>query len=167
MSIEESGVRLRSAGANTDGTVDEVRDLKACVNDLVGILTLPAMWSRSEPNQIVTMLLDVVLRILRLDFVYARLRLGAGAPKETFRFADSCRSSTNEDVLRRALGQWLTHDSDTRTSVLPWPGEETSGLRQADQRLSNTARARLTFSSMSEALAVQTKGLGLSLCLSM
>lgn len=125
MSIEESGVRLRSAGANTDGTVDEVRDLKACVNDLVGILTLPAMWSRSEPNQIVTMLLDVVLRILRLDFVYARLRLGAGAPKETFRFADSCRSSTNEDVLRRALGQWLTHDSDTRTSVLPWPGEDT------------------------------------------
>ena len=45
--------------------------------------------------------------------------------------------------------------------------EVTSGVRQADQRLSNTARARLTFSRMSEALAVQTKGLGLSLCLSM
>src|SRR5208283_1514846 len=42
-----------------------------------------------------------------------------------------------------------------------------SGLRQADQRLSNTARARLTFSRTSDALAVQTKGLGWSLCLSM
>ena len=43
---------------------------------------------------------------------------------------------------------------------------DASGLRQADQRLSNTARARLTFSRMSDAFAVQTKGLGLSLCLS-
>jgi len=42
-----------------------------------------------------------------------------------------------------------------------------SGLRQADQRLSSAARARLTFAKTSEALAVQTKGFGLSLCLSM
>ena len=42
-----------------------------------------------------------------------------------------------------------------------------SGVRQADQRLSRAARARLTFSRMSEALAVHTNGLGLSLCLSM
>ena len=58
----------------------------------------------------------------------------------------------------------LQANSSSRNTTL---GLGASGLRQADQRLSNTARARLTFSSMSEALAVQTKGLGLSLCLSM
>jgi len=59
-------------------------------------------------------------------------------------------------ALEHKGGDWYEH------AVLV-----TSGLRQADQRLSNTARARLTFSRTSEALAVQTKGLGLSLCLSM
>jgi transposase len=43
----------------------------------------------------------------------------------------------------------------------------TSVVRQADQRVSSAARARLTFSTTSDALAVQTKGLGLSLCLSL
>ncbi len=102
-----------------------MRNLKACVNDLVGILTLPAMWSGSEPEQIVVTLLDVVLRTLRLDFVYARLRITAGTPTESIRFADSVRSST-EDALRQALGQWLTDDPDSRLSVPPWPGKDTS-----------------------------------------
>jgi DNA-binding CsgD family transcriptional regulator len=116
---------LHSAGVNTDRTEDEVRNLKACVNDLVGILSLPAIWSGSEPQRIVLMLLDVVLRTLCLDFVYASLKLAAGAPVETIRFADSDRSGANEDALRQALGQWLTNDSYARTSVLPWRGEDT------------------------------------------
>jgi hypothetical protein len=67
ISIDESGVRLRSRGPNTNKSAAEVRNLKACVNDLVGVLTLPAMWSGSEPDQTVVMLLDVVLRTLRLE----------------------------------------------------------------------------------------------------
>ena len=42
-----------------------------------------------------------------------------------------------------------------------------SVVRRTDQPLSSTARARLTFSRMSAALAVQTNGLGFSLSLSM
>jgi DNA-binding NarL/FixJ family response regulator len=115
---------LQSAGVNTDGTDDEALNLKACVNDLVGILSLPAMWSGSEPHRIVIMTLDVVLRTLSLDFVYACLKVTPGTPVETIRFADSDRSGANEDALRQALGQWLTNDPDARTSVLPWPGED-------------------------------------------
>ena len=48
-----------------------------------------------------------------------------------------------------------TFDWSTIVRV-PANPETASGLRQTDQRLSNTARARLTFSRMSEALAVQT-----------
>jgi len=115
---------LHSAGVNTDGIDDDVLNLKACVNDLVGILSLPAMWSGSEPHRIVIMTLDAVLRTLSLDFVYACLKLMAGAPVETIRFAHSDRSGASEDALRQALGQWLTNDPDARTSVLPWPGED-------------------------------------------
>ena len=57
--------------------------------------------------------------------------------------------------------------SGKRRPSLPYARKMASGLRQADQRLSSTARARLTFSRTSDALAVQTKGFGLSLCLSM
>jgi DNA-binding CsgD family transcriptional regulator len=125
---------LSSTGLNTDRTAAEVRNLKACVNDLVGVLTLPAMWSRSEPDQIVAMLLDVVLRTLRLDFVYVRLRPRAGLAAETIRFADSVRSSASEDVLRHTLGRWLTDDPDTRLSVPPWPAKST-GFSVATFRL--------------------------------
>ena len=44
------------------------------------------------------------------------------------------------------------------------PVYETSVVRQADCNLWRAARPRLTFSSMSEALAVQIKGLGCWLC---
>ena len=42
-----------------------------------------------------------------------------------------------------------------------------SGLRQAECRLLSARRARLTFSRISKAFAVQMKGLGFWLCLSM
>ena len=42
-------------------------------------------------------------------------------------------------------------------------GIEASGVRHKDCNLSSFLRARLTFSRISEAVAVQMKGLGLSL----
>jgi DNA-binding CsgD family transcriptional regulator len=90
------------------------------VNDLVGILTLPQMWSRSGPNEIVKTLLDVVLRTLHLDFVYARLK-PSDAPIETIRVANSGHSCGDENALRQALAQWLTDDPDVRTPVISWP----------------------------------------------
>jgi DNA-binding CsgD family transcriptional regulator len=90
------------------------------VNDLVGILALPPMWSGSGPNEITKTLLDVVLHTLSLDFVYARLK-PIDAPTETIRFANSGDSGADENVLRQALGQWLTHEPDTRDPVICWP----------------------------------------------
>jgi DNA-binding CsgD family transcriptional regulator len=113
---------LRSTGVFTDGHADEISTLKACVNDLVGILTLPPMWSGSGRNEIIKTLLDVVLRTLCLDFAYARLK-AIDAPTEAIRLAGSGGSSADENALRQALGQWLTDDPDTRTSILWWPAQ--------------------------------------------
>jgi PAS domain S-box-containing protein len=57
---------------------EEIGRLRGCVNDLVSVTTLPAMWSGSERSQIVRTLLDVLLEMLHLDFVYLRLEEPAG-----------------------------------------------------------------------------------------
>jgi PAS domain S-box-containing protein len=54
--------------------VDEVKRLQDCINDLIGVLALPAIWTGQEPAQIVGTLLDALLRMQRLDFAYMRLR---------------------------------------------------------------------------------------------
>ena len=54
-------------------TAGEIKRLKACINDLISVLALPAIWSGHEPAQILSTLLDVLLGMLRLDFAYARL----------------------------------------------------------------------------------------------
>src|SRR5262245_7404625 len=45
-----------------------IKRLKACINDLISVLALPAIWSGNEPSQILGTLLDVLLGMLRLDF---------------------------------------------------------------------------------------------------
>jgi len=55
-------------------TADEIRRLQGCINDLISVLALPAMWRGQESVQIVSTLLDVLLGMLRLDFAYARLK---------------------------------------------------------------------------------------------
>jgi PAS domain S-box-containing protein len=62
---------------------EEIKHLRRCVNDLISVLALPAMWSGAEPSQIVHTLLDALLRMLQLDLVYVRLKETAGrAPIE-------------------------------------------------------------------------------------
>jgi predicted NBD/HSP70 family sugar kinase len=61
-------------------TIDEVKYLKTCINNLISMLTLPAIWMGGDAHQIGTALLDVLLDMLRLDWVYVRLKSTAGAP---------------------------------------------------------------------------------------
>jgi hypothetical protein len=64
-------------------TADEIKNLKACINDLISVLALPAIWTGREPSEILSTLLDVLLGMLRLDFAYARLSNSIGvAPME-------------------------------------------------------------------------------------
>jgi PAS domain S-box-containing protein len=48
-------------------------DLQSRINDLISIQALPAIWSGQQPYDIVGILLDTVVRILDLDFAYARV----------------------------------------------------------------------------------------------
>jgi PAS domain S-box-containing protein len=78
---------------------EEIKRLRRCNNDLVSLLALPAMWSGGEPSRIFQTLLDALLRMLQLDFVYARLRDSGGqAPIEMFRFASREQTSNPHEI---------------------------------------------------------------------
>jgi hypothetical protein len=66
--------------ARLEDPAQEVKRLKRCINDVVSVVALPAMWAGSEPSPIVRMLVDVLLGLLDLDLVYALLRGANGEP---------------------------------------------------------------------------------------
>jgi PAS domain S-box-containing protein len=98
-------------GKTTDSAeekVDEIRQLRNFINDLLSLLALPAMWSERQPPQIIETLLDALLGILRLDFIYVRLKDEAAAqPLEVVRLAQYQPALQPQDV-GRALATWLT-----------------------------------------------------------
>jgi len=108
--------------AEMEQTADEIRRLKACINDLISVLALPAIWSGGEPSQVVSTLLDVLLGMLDLDFVYAKLNDPiSGAPSEIVRLAQpgNVRASTQE--IGQVLNTWLRDDPHTSSLVVRNP----------------------------------------------
>ena len=118
---------------------DEVKRLQRCMNDLVSLLALPAMWSGSAPSDIVPTLLDSLLRMLDLDFVYVGLtNLVDAAPSEMVRVAPSQEHQSQEQMFRPRelcafLNRWLgddpqkrylqerSHIGDEEVSLVSWP----------------------------------------------
>jgi PAS domain S-box-containing protein len=87
----------------------EVKCLQRCINDLVGLLSLPAIWRGGEPSQIIQTLLDVLLRMLSLEFAYARLNDAFDAmPVEILRVAKDAKVNLPQQELREVLGDWFS-----------------------------------------------------------
>jgi PAS domain S-box-containing protein len=90
---------------------EETKRLQRCINDLISLFSLPAMWSGGEPSQLVQTLLDALLRMLQLDLVYARLRESGGqAPIEMVRFAPSQEHTPQPHEIGEIFEHWLGAD---------------------------------------------------------
>jgi hypothetical protein len=92
---------------NMERKADEVKRLRGCINDLLSVLALSATWIGDELSEITGTLLDVLLRMLRLDFAYVRLTDGIdGSPIELVRLADgrSPAVQPGESVKRSTAG---------------------------------------------------------------
>ena len=131
---------------------DEIKRLQRCINDLASLLALPAMWSGSKPCDIVHTLLDSLLRMLDLDFVYVSLtNLVDAAPSETVRVAQSQEQMFRPRELCTFLNRWSgddpqkpylqerSHIGDEEVSLVSWPlgvqreiGVIVAGSRRAD-----------------------------------
>src|SRR5277367_3305307 len=89
----------------------EVKRLQRCMNDLVGVLALPAVWSGSEPSRILETLLDALMEILDLDFLYGRGQLDSEeAPIDALRIAQFSGTSYRREEIRQALDHWFGED---------------------------------------------------------
>jgi PAS domain S-box-containing protein len=98
----------------------EIKRLQSCINDLISVLALPAIWSGSESSQILGTLLESLQTMLRLDFAYARLGDASGGPPiEVVRSADHRFSSVQSQQLGQALDRWLTGDQTASRNVVP------------------------------------------------
>lgn len=91
----------------------EIKHLQRCINDLVSLLALPAIWSGGDPSQVLHTLLDALLRMLHLDLVCVRLKDPVGeAPIEIVRVAKlrGPISPAHEicEALRSSTSQCLT-----------------------------------------------------------
>jgi C4-dicarboxylate-specific signal transduction histidine kinase len=131
---------------------EEIKRLQRCINDLVSLLALPAMWSGSKPCDIVHTLLDSLLRLLDLDFVYVSLTNPVdAAPSETVRVPQSQEQMFRPRELCTFLNRWLgddpqkrylqerSHIGDEEVSLASWPlgvqreiGVIVAGSRRAD-----------------------------------
>jgi PAS domain S-box-containing protein len=95
---------------------EEIKHLQRCVNDLISVLALPATWSGGEPSKIVTTLLEALLRMLQLDFVYVRLKETGGQTSiEMVRFAQWQKHIAPPHEIGDMLKQWRA------TAPQEWP----------------------------------------------
>ena len=94
----------------------EAKYLKTCINNLISMLTLPAIWTGREAHQIATALLDVLVDMLRLDWVYVRLKNTArGAPIEMIRHAQFRNTALCIEIIKGVLDNLLKADAQA------WP----------------------------------------------
>jgi PAS domain S-box-containing protein len=90
----------------------EIKRLQRCMNDLIGVLALPAAWSGREPVEILSNLVDSLMGMLTLDFFYARVIGEADEkPLELLRAGPSHRT----DEIAQYLDYWLNEDPIDRS----------------------------------------------------
>src|SRR6266478_3975181 len=100
--------------------MDEIRRLQGCINDLISVLAIPALWRGQESEQIVSTLLDVLVGTLRLDFAYAQLKDPVGGPPmEIVRLAHSRSPTAPPQEIGQVLNGWLGDDPQ-KWPLLVW-----------------------------------------------
>jgi Histidine kinase-, DNA gyrase B-, and HSP90-like ATPase len=103
---------------------DEIRNLKACINDLISLLALPAIWNGRDPTQIINTLLDVLLGMLRLDFAYAQVSNSiVASPLEIVRLSRACHVTVQPQEIGGLLKPWLT-GQPPKSFMMPNPTGE-------------------------------------------
>src|SRR6266436_3845373 len=94
--------------AKVEEAANEIKRLKGCINNLISVQALPAIWSGGKPSQIVSALLDMLPKMLSLDFAYVRLKDSTGgAPLEMVRLAQDRHLTTQPQIIGHALNSWL------------------------------------------------------------
>ena len=88
------------------------------MNDLISVLALSTVWSSGEPGRIPTTILDALLEMLDLDFLYVRTSVESeDGPMEVLGIAQSSAMGMSPERIHQTLHQWFGQDPHG------WPGE--------------------------------------------
>lgn len=94
-----------------EGSTEEIRRLRRCINDLVSVLALPAIWTGAGPAQVVGNLLDALVSMLNLDFIYARLgNSGDSEHTEMIRIGPTMDPDLRHQEISGRLQPWLADE---------------------------------------------------------
>ena len=98
---------------------DQIKSLQRCINDLVGLLALPATWSGVEPSQIVESLLDALMRLLSLDLIYTRLNEPIdGISIEKLRIAQGRSPLSDSAEVCKMIGHYFSGEPHALPPIL-------------------------------------------------
>ena len=104
----------------------EIKRLKGCINDLLSVISIPAICSSHEPTHITSTLLEVLVTTLNADFVYGQVNYSSGCQPSTevVQFASHLNTSAKARDIGQMLQPWLT---DPGSSPLEIPDPVASG----------------------------------------
>jgi PAS domain S-box-containing protein len=90
---------------------EEVKRLQRCINDLLSLLALPALWSGGNASQIARTLIDVLQRLLQLDLIYVQINdPSSGVPVELARVAQFSATALQAREIGAELRGLLGND---------------------------------------------------------
>ncbi|MGR9046279.1 MAG: sigma-54 interaction domain-containing protein [Gammaproteobacteria bacterium] len=105
-----------------EGSSRRIRSLQGCINDLIGLLALPAIWSGGNGAQVLDTLLEVLVRMLCLEFAYARLNgMPDSMPTEICRVANGSTAGDKTERIGQFLRQWIEGNDAPVTTALSNP----------------------------------------------
>jgi hypothetical protein len=103
-----------------ESSAEEIKHLRRCINDLVSVLALPALWTGGETTQIVQTLLDTLLSMLGLDFLFVRFKDPvAKTAVDMIRVAQPAKPIVSPQTICKALDHLLADDPRKWPSLVP------------------------------------------------
>ncbi len=110
-----------------ESSADEVARLRRCVNDLVGLVALPALWEGGAPARVAATLLDAVYEVLDVSFAFVRLDdADGGPPVEMARAGAPLAPGDSTQVIGRML------DRSLGSAASKWPPSARVSLGDTD-----------------------------------
>src|SRR5215475_9797803 len=98
----------------TEHTAQEISHLRRCINDLASLLALPAMWTGQDCSRVISTLFAVLIRMLDLDFAYARITDPAnGSAREWMQSGDNIDHHAEAKEVGQALEPYLAAELPT------------------------------------------------------
>ncbi|MCU1233007.1 MAG: hypothetical protein JWP63_974 [Candidatus Solibacter sp.] len=99
----------------------EIERLRRCMNDLISVQALPAIWTGLGANEIIDTLLDVLTRLLQLDFACAQVNESRYSPRIEAVVLPTGHDAAHRIHDRGKLALWLKGDIPATAQVVENP----------------------------------------------